>query len=164
MQIAELFLIVLLEVEAIVVLVSLHKLLKSKKKVAIEKKTVTDTLMTKKIEDDLVIEKDRDLVLIDSYIEFIRKFIDDYNQSRPKKLTYRQRQTLNHETFKVLPTVSKYVDLDFYYDLDDKEFTSLTDKELMLMLESSYNDYTHDNLDSLNTIVNVSLRLRDDVK
>ena len=32
----------------------------------------------------------------------------------------------------------------------------------MMLLESAYNDYTHENLDSLNSIFTAALRLRDD--
>ena len=33
---------------------------------------------------------------------------------------------------------------------------------MVMILESAYNDYTHDNLDSLNSIITAILRLRDD--
>lgn len=97
-------------------------------------------------------------------MEVIKNVLSDYNTSRRKDISLRTKQNLLYETFKVEPTISKYITLDYYYDLDDSEFTSLSDKDLMKMLESSYNDYTHDNLNSLNTIISVVLRLRDDKK
>lgn len=119
-------------------------------------------LMNKKMEDDLVLEKDKDINDIDIYIAFIKTVLDNYNNSRSKKISYRTRQTLLIETFKILPTISKYITLDYYYNLDDKEWYNLTDRDMMMLLESSYNDYTHDNLDSLNSIITAVLRLRDD--
>lgn len=157
----EFILMIIMEVELLfLIVVQFLKMKKTYKKVKLEKQSVVDTLTSKKIEDDLVIEKDKDLVLIDTFMEYIKSFIEDYH--RTKKLTYRKRQDINYETFKIVATISKYITLDYYYDLDDEEFTKLSDKELMKVLETSYNDYTHDNLESLNRIITIALRLRDD--
>lgn len=135
---------------------------KIKRRIKFKEPNVINTIANKKLEDDLVIEKDRDLVLIDEYINFIKNILDKYNNSRNKRIAYRTRQEINFETFKIVPIVNKYITLAYYYNLDDKDWYQLTDTELMKMLEAAYNDYTHDNLDSLNSIISVALRLRDD--
>ncbi len=123
---------------------------------------VVKKLVNKKMEDDLVLEKDKDITDIDKYMEYIKSIIDSYNSSRSKRISYRTRQELLLETIKILPTVAKYISLEYYYNLDDKEWYKLTDKDMILALEEVNRNYSHDNLECLNTAISASLRLRDD--
>lgn len=128
-----------------------------------KKEVIIKSLSTKQREDELVLEKDKDLTSLDEYTKYIKTIIDDYNKSRSKRISLKTRKEALLETFKIVPIASKYITLNYYYNLEDKEF-NLNDKELMTMLETAYNDYNHDNLDSLNSIFTVVLRLRDEKK
>ena len=66
------------------------------------------------------------------------------------------------KTIDIIPVASRHINLNYYYNLEDKEWYKLTDRDMMMLLESAYNDYTHENLDSLNSIFTAALRLRDD--
>lgn len=126
------------------------------------KEIVIKSLAAKQKEDDLIVEKDKDLTIIDEYIKEIKQFIDNFNKSKNKKIAYRTRQNLLIKTINIIPTLSKHITLNYYYNLDDKEWYKLTDRDMVMLLESAYNDYTHENLDSLNSIITAVLRLRDD--
>jgi len=123
---------------------------------------ILKSLANKQKEDALIVERDKDIVSLDEYISYIKDFLQKYHRSRNKKISYRTRQDLLLTTIKVLPVISKHIQLNYYYNLDDKEWYKLTDKDMISLLETAYNDYTHDNLDSLNTIISAALRLRDD--
>lgn len=123
---------------------------------------IIKNLANRQKEEDLVVEKDKDITDIDEYINYVKSFIDSYHKSRSKKISYRTRQDLLFKTIQILPVVSKHITLNYYYNLEDKEWYKLTDRDMVMILESAYNDYTHDNLDSLNSIITAVLRLRDD--
>lgn len=123
---------------------------------------ILKSLANKQKEDALIVERDKDIVSLDEYINYIKDFLQKYHKSRNKKISYRTRQDLLLATIKVFPVISKHIQLNYYYNLDDKEWYKLTDKDMIGLLETAYNDYTHDNLDSLNTIISAALRLRDD--
>ena len=137
----------------------LYKILKTRKK-----EDITKTLANKQREDDLLLEKDRDLSAIDNYMEYIDFIIHRYNTSRNKKIARLTRVCLLHSTVKILPTISKYIQFDGLNRLDDKGFNSLSERDLMMSLESAYNDYSHENLECLNEIISIAIRLRDEQK
>lgn len=126
------------------------------------KEEILKSLATKQKEDALVVEKDKDITMIDDYVEYVKSVLDSYNKSRSKKVALRTRQELLIRTINIIPVASRHIDLNYYYNLEDKEWYSLTDRDMFMLLESAYNDYTHDNLDSLNSIFTAALRLRDD--
>ena len=123
---------------------------------------LVDTLKEQKLRDDLDLEKDRDLVLVDEYTIFISDVINKYNNSRSKRIAYKTRQALLYKTIEILPIFCKYIDVFYTYDPDVDPFEGKTDKEVMMALESAYNDFTHDNLESFNTILPIVVRLRDE--
>jgi len=127
-----------------------------------KKEEIIKNLAIKQREDELVVEKDKEITVIDEYIQYIKQFIDNYNKSRSKRISLKSRQDLLINTINIIPIASKHITLNYYYNLDDKEWYKLTDKDMMILLESAYNDYTHENLDSLNSIFTAALRLRDD--
>ena len=133
---------------------------KVKKNIKKEVEVVT-TLTEKKMKDDIDLEKDKDLVAFDEYMKYIKSVIDRYNNSRNKKIAFRTKQELLGRTVEILPLFNKYIDIDFFYDLDDPTYKGVTERDLMMMLESIYNDFTHNNLESFNNIVSVVMRLRD---
>ena len=126
------------------------------------KEEIIKSLAERQKEDELVVEKDKDITMIDEYIAYIKLFLDNYNSSRSKRISLKKRQDLLIKTFNILPVVSRHIDLNYYYNLDDKEWYKLTDRDMIMLLESAYNDYTHENLESLNSIFTAALRLRDD--
>lgn len=127
-----------------------------------KKEELLKSLVNKQKEDELVVEKDKDITIIDEYVKYIGKILERYNNPKNLKIAYRTRQELLYRTIKILPIIAKHITLNYYYNLDDKEWYRLTDRDMLMLLESSYNDYTHDNLDSLNSIITAVLRLRDD--
>ena len=127
-----------------------------------KKAEIIKSLATRQREDELVVEKDKDITMIDEYVNYIKQTLENYNNSRSKKIALRTRQELLLKTIDIIPVASRHINLDYYYNLDDKEWYKLTDRDMMMLLESAYNDYTHENLDSLNSIFTAALRLRDD--
>ena len=121
------------------------------------------SLITKQKEEDLVLEKEHDLILIDSYIETVHEFIIKYHRNRSKRIAYSSRQELLYKTISIIPIVSKYISLEFP-DKDNNEFYNLKDEELLINLGNYYNDYTHDNLSCLQKIILIVIRIRDDKK
>ena len=133
---------------------------KSNRKIKKEVSAVT-SLAEKKIKDDLDLERDKDLVLIDEYMSYISEVINKFNTSRSKKVSLNTRQILLNKTVQMISIFDKYITIDFYYDPYDSTFNNLTDRELMELLESVYNDFTHNNLECFNNILSLVIRLRD---
>ena len=127
-----------------------------------KKAEIIQSLATRQKEDELVVEKDKDITMIDEYVNYIKQILENYNNSRSKKIALRTRQELLLKTIDIIPVASRHINLNYYYNLEDKEWYKLTDRDMMMLLESAYNDYTHENLDSLNSIFTAALRLRDD--
>ena len=127
-----------------------------------KKAEIIKSLVTRQKEDELVVEKDKDITMIDEYVNYIKQILENYNNSRSKKIALRTRQELLLKTIDIIPVASRHINLNYYYNLEDKEWYKLTDRDMMMLLESAYNDYTHENLDSLNSIFTAALRLRDD--
>lgn len=127
-----------------------------------KKDEIIKSLATRQREDELVVEKDKDITMIDEYVNYIKQTLENYNNSRSKKIALRTRQELLLKTIDIIPVASRHINLNYYYNLEDKEWYKLTDRDMMMLLESAYNDYTHENLDSLNSIFTAALRLRDD--
>ena len=127
-----------------------------------KKAEIIKSLATRQKEDELVVEKDKDITMIDEYVNYIKQLLENYNNSRNKKIALRTRQELLLKTIDIIPVASRHINLNYYYNLEDKEWYKLTDRDMMMLLESAYNDYTHENLDSLNSIFTAALRLRDD--
>lgn len=127
-----------------------------------KKDEIIKSLATRQKEDELVVEKDKDITMIDEYVNYIKQTLENYNNSRSKKIALRTRQELLLKTIDIIPVASRHINLNYYYNLEDKEWYKLTDRDMMMLLESAYNDYTHENLDSLNSIFTAALRLRDD--
>ena len=127
-----------------------------------KKAEIIKSLATRQKEDELVVEKDKDITMIDEYVNYIKQTLENYNNSRSKKIALRTRQELLLKTINIIPVASRHINLNYYYNLEDKEWYKLTDRDMMMLLESAYNDYTHENLDSLNSIFTAALRLRDD--
>lgn len=126
-----------------------------------EEREFTTTMQEKKLKDDIDLERDRDLGLIKDYMKDVKDILDRYNNSRSKKIAYTTRQRLLYITITMIPIFNKYIVIDFYYDPDDSYLKNMSDKDLMKMLESSYNDFTQENLEGFNNILSIVLKLRD---
>ena len=154
-------------VETLILLLVLYLILEKKlhnhkiNKKLKEEREFTTTLQEKKLKDDIDLEKDRDLVLINDYMKDIKDILDKYNNSRSKKIAYATRQKLLYTTITMIPIFNKYIIIDFYYDPEDSYLKNMSDRDLMKMLESSYNDFTQDNLEGFNNILSIVLKLRD---
>lgn len=126
------------------------------------KEEIIKSLAIKQKEDELVVEKDKEITAIDEYVAYIKQLLENYNKSRSKKISLKTRQELLIKTINIIPIASRHIELNYYYNLEDKDWYKLTDRDMIMLLESAYNDYTHENLDSLNSIFTAALRLRDD--
>ena len=160
MKLLLLFNIVELLLLTYVVFSSEIKGIRTKMKIKKEVAAVT-SLTEKKMKDDLDLERDKDFVSIDEYMKYLKDVIEKFDKSRSKKIAYNTRQRLLNETIQIIPVFDKYIGIDYFYDPEDTTFKNMSDRELMELLESIYNDFTHDNLESFNSIISVVLRLRD---
>ena len=157
-----LFIIDILTLLLVIYMLVQNKIKEYKVKRSLKKEVeVVTTLQEKKQKDDINLEKDKDLVIIDKYMKGISQVIEKYNASRNKKIAYSTRQSLLAKTVAIIPVFAKYITVDFYYNPDDPTFKGVTDRDLMMMMESIYNDFTHDNLGSFNNLLAVIMRLRD---
>ena len=161
MSIADIIIIILFVIVHVELLLEKYKRV-FKKFRKNKKAEIIKSLATRQKEDELVVEKDKDITMIDEYVNYIKQILENYNNSRSKKIALRTRQELLLKTIDIIPVASRHINLNYYYNLEDKEWYKLTDRDMMMLLESAYNDYTHENLDSLNSIFTAALRLRDD--
>ena len=67
--------------------------IKSKMKIRKEVAAVT-SLTEKKLKDDMSLEKDKDFVIIDDYMKYLKEVMEKYDKSRSKKVAYATRQNL----------------------------------------------------------------------
>ena len=100
-----------------------------------KKAEIIKSLATRQKEDELVVEKDKDITMIDEYVNYIKQMLENYNNSRNKKIALRTRQELLLKTIDIIPVASRHINLNYYYNLEDKEWYKLTDRDMMMLYE-----------------------------
>ena len=74
--------------------------------------------------------------MIDEYVNYIKQLLENYNNSRNKKIALRTRQELLLKTIDIIPVASRHINLNYYYNLEDKEWYKLTDKETLMLYQA----------------------------
>ena len=133
----------------------------SRAKIDKKKENIVSVLTNIKKEDDFIIDREKDDILIDNYLSVVKDIISSYEKSRSKVISFRTRRKLLYYTIMIIPTISKYTQIDIDYDVTSKILPKRTDKDIMRLLVEAYNSFSKDALESFNDLLLCSLLLSD---
>ena len=133
----------------------------SRAKIDKKKENIVSVLTNIKKEDDFIIDREKDDILIDNYLSIVKDIISSYEKSRSKVIAFRTRRKLLYYTIMIIPTISKYTQIDIDYDVASKILPKRTDKDIMRLLVEAYNSFSKDALESFNDLLLCSLLLSD---
>lgn len=123
--------------------------------------TIVEVLTSIKKEDDFVLDKERDSILIDEYLKEVKSLIDSFDKSRSKLVSFRTRRKFIYDTIMIIPVISKYMDLSIEYDTTSKLLSRKTDRDIMILLTEAYNSFSKEAPEAFNDILLCSLLLSD---
>lgn len=156
--------IILLTISFIFNLILLSCLLSYKKNKKSKENNVSHlakALANYRMEDDFLLDKEHDDILIDNYMNVLKNVIDNFNKSRSKQIAFRTRRLILYETIMIIPIITKYIDLNFDYDTSSKILPKRTDKDIIRALSESYNSFSKDAPEAFNDIILCVLYLGD---
>lgn len=133
----------------------------SRAKIDKKKENIVSVLTNIKKEDDFIIDREKDDILIDNYLSIVKDIISSYEKSRSKVIAFRTRRKLLYYTIMIIPIISKYTQIDIDYDVTSKILPKRTDKDIMRLLVGAYNSFSKDALESFNDLLLCSLLLSD---
>lgn len=133
----------------------------SRAKIDKKKENIVSVLTNIKKEDDFIIDREKDDILIDNYLFIVKDIISSYEKSRSKVIAFRTRRKLLYYTIMIIPIISKYTQIDIEYDIASKILPKRTDKDIMRLLIEAYNSFSKDALESFNDLLLCSLLLSD---
>lgn len=133
----------------------------SRAKIDKKKENIVSVLTNIKKEDDFIIDREKDDILIDNYLSVVKDIISSYEKSRSKVIAFRTRRKLLYYTIMIIPTISKYTQIDIDYDVASKILPKRADKDIMRLLVEAYNSFSKDALESFNDLLLCSLLLSD---
>ena len=133
----------------------------SRAKIDKKKENIVSVLTNIKKEDDFIIDREKDDILIDNYLSVVKDIISSYEKSRSKVIAFRTRRKLLYYTIMIIPIISKYTQIDIEYDIASKILPKRTDKDIMRLLIEAYNSFSKDALESFNDLLLCSLLLSD---
>ena len=133
----------------------------SRAKIDKKKENIVSVLTNIKKEDDFIIDREKDDILIDNYLSIVKDIISSYEKSRSKVIAFRTRRKLLYYTIMIIPIISKYTQIDIEYDIASKILPKRTDKDIMRLLIEAYNSFSKDALESFNDLLLCSLLLSD---
>lgn len=133
----------------------------SRAKIDKKKENIVSVLTNIKKEDDFIIDREKDDILIDNYLYIVKDIISSYEKSRSKVIAFRTRRKLLYYTIMIIPTISKYTQIDIDYDVASKILPKRADKDIMRLLVEAYNSFSKDALESFNDLLLCSLLLSD---
>lgn len=133
----------------------------SRVKIDKKKENIVSVLTNIKKEDDFIIDREKDDILIDNYLSIVKDIISSYEKSRSKVIAFRTRRKLLYYTIMIIPTISKYTQIDIDYDVASKILPKRADKDIMRLLVEAYNSFSKDALESFNDLLLCSLLLSD---
>ncbi len=142
----------LLAVVAETIYIVRYKNNKKKKKSDVVSDLATELIKIKK-ENDFGAVKEKDVILIDDYLNTVKEILSVYESSRNKIVSYRTRRKLLYNTILIIPIISKYTNIYFDYDTTSKILSKKSDKDIMTLLLEAYNSFSLDLIFSLNKIV-----------
>lgn len=133
----------------------------SRVKIDKKKENIVSVLTNIKKEDDFIIDREKDDILIDNYLYIVKDIISSYEKSRSKVIAFRTRRKLLYYTIMIIPVISKYTQIDIDYDVASKILPKRADKDIMRLLVEAYNSFSKDALESFNDLLLCSLLLSD---
>ena len=133
----------------------------SRVKIDKKKENIVSVLTSIKKEDDFIIDREKDDILIDNYLYIVKDIISSYEKSRSKVIAFRTRRKLLYYTIMIIPVISKYTQIDIDYDIASKILPKRADKDIMRLLVEAYNSFSKDALESFNDLLLCSLLLSD---
>ena len=133
----------------------------SRAKIDKKKENIVSVLTNIKKEDDFIIDREKDDILIDNYLSIVKDIISSYEKSRSKVIAFRTRRKLLYYTIMIIPVISKYTQIDIDYDVASKILPKRADKDIMRLLVEAYNSFSKDALESFNDLLLCSLLLSD---
>lgn len=133
----------------------------SRVKIDKKKENIVSVLTNIKKEDDFIIDREKDDILIDNYLYIVKDIISSYEKSRSKVIAFRTRRKLLYYTIMIIPVISKYTQIDIDYDIASKILPKRADKDIMRLLVEAYNSFSKDALESFNDLLLCSLLLSD---
>lgn len=133
----------------------------SRVKIDKKKENIVSVLTNIKKEDDFIIDREKDDILIDNYLSIVKDIISSYEKSRSKVIAFRTRRKLLYYTIMIIPVISKYTQIDIDYDVASKILPKRADKDIMRLLVEAYNSFSKDALESFNDLLLCSLLLSD---
>ena len=131
----------------------------SRVKIDKKKENIVSVLANIKKEDDFIIDREKDDILIDNYLYIVKDIISSYEKSRSKVIAFRTRRKLLYYTIMIIPVISKYTQIDIDYDVASKILPKRADKDIMRLLVEAYNSFSKDALESFNDLLLCSLLL-----
>ena len=156
----QLLLFILTIIFLIIIIVETIILLKHKEKSSNPRDVITE-LVKIKDRNDLEIDKEHDDLVINNYLDIIKDILNKYDNSRSKQVAYRTRRILLYNLILVLPTMAKYTEINFEYDITSKIPLKRSDKDIMRLLKETYNSYSEESPEVFNDFILCTLLLND---
>ena len=150
----------LLAVVAETIYIVRYKNNKKKKKSDVVSDLATELIKIKK-ENDFGAVKEKDVILIDDYLNTVKEILSVYESSRNKIVSYRTRRKLLYNTILIIPIISKYTNIYFDYDTTSKILSKKSDKDIMTLLLEAYNSFSLEAPEAFNDLILASLLLSD---
>lgn len=155
------YLIITCIILAIIVWLETYYIFHKKKSVKTKTNSIVEELNKIKTEDNFVLDKEHDNILIAEYLKKINNVLKAYDSSRSKMVSFRTRRLLLYETIMIIPIISKTLDISFEYDTTSKILSKKSDRDIMLLLKEAYNSYSNESPESFNDIILCTLLLSD---
>ena len=155
------YLIITCIILAIIVWLETYYIFHKKKSVKTKTNSIVEELNKIKTEDNFVLDKEHDNILIAEYLKKINNVLKAYDSSRSKMVSFRTRRLLLYETIMIIPIISKTLDIHFEYDTTSKILSRKSDRDIMLLLKEAYNSYSLESQESFNDMILCALLLSD---
>lgn len=144
----------------LIIIIEALVIVKKKEKSSNPRDIVTE-LVKVKDRTDLDIDRERDNLMINNYMKFVKDVLNFYDNSRSKLVSYRTRRQMMYNLIMILPIISKYADISFEYDITSKVPSIPKDRDVMRLLKEAYNSYSEENPEAINDIILCTLWLSD---
>lgn len=155
------FLIILCILLVVALCVETYYIFSKKHRVTKNTTNIVEELTKIKTEDNFVLDKEHDDILINNYLSIINQALKAYDSSRSKMVSFRTRRLLLYETIMIIPIISKTLDISFEYDTTSKILSKKSDRDIMLLLKEAYNSYSLESQESFNDMILCVLLLSD---
>lgn len=155
------FLIILCILLVVALSIETYYIFSKKRRITKNTTNIVEELTKIKTEDNFVLDKEHDDILINNYLSIINQVLKAYDSSRSKMVSFRTRRLLLYETIMIIPIISKTLDISFEYDTTSKILSKKSDRDIMLLLKEAYNSYSLESQESFNDMILCVLLLSD---